>query len=45
MKTDVTPRKLHDRIPVAIGSLSEIALYERFARGEAPAPPSVPPVE
>jgi len=42
---DVTPRKLHDRIPVAIGSLSEIALYERFARGEAPAPPSVPPVE
>ena len=32
---DVTPESLHARIPFAIGSAAEIALYERFARGES----------
>jgi fructose-1,6-bisphosphatase I len=32
---DVVPDSLHARIPFAIGSADEIALYERFVRGEA----------
>ena len=32
---DVVPDSLHARIPFAIGSAEEVALYERFARGEA----------
>ncbi len=31
---DVMPESLHARIPLAIGSATEIALYERFMRGE-----------
>ena len=31
---DVIPDSLHARVPFAIGSAEEIALYERFARGE-----------
>src|SRR6266508_3272918 len=31
---DLAPRKLHQRIPVAIGSAFEVDLYERFSRGE-----------
>src|SRR6185369_1348812 len=31
---DVVPESLHARIPFAIGSAEEIALYERFERGE-----------
>ena len=31
---DVMPESLHARIPLAIGSSAEIALYERFMRGE-----------
>jgi fructose-1,6-bisphosphatase I len=34
---DVVPDSLHARIPFAVGSAEEIALYERFARGETPA--------
>ena len=30
---DLAPRKLHERIPVAIGSAVEVDLYERFVRG------------
>jgi fructose-1,6-bisphosphatase I len=33
---DVVPDSLHARIPFAVGSAEEIALYERFARGEIP---------
>ena len=33
---DVVPDSLHARIPFAIGSAEEIALYERYAGGEAP---------
>jgi fructose-1,6-bisphosphatase I len=33
---DVVPESLHARIPFAIGSAEEIALYERFVRGESP---------
>lgn len=32
---DVVPDSLHARIPFAIGSAEEIALYERFVRGES----------
>lgn len=32
---DVAPRTLHERIPVAIGSADEIALYESFVAGTA----------
>ncbi len=35
---DVVPESLHARIPFAIGSAEEIALYERFVRGENPGP-------
>lgn len=31
---DVTPRSLHERIAIAIGSADEIALYERFTAGQ-----------
>jgi fructose-1,6-bisphosphatase I len=31
---DLVPRKLHDRIPIAIGGPVEIDLYERFLRGD-----------
>ncbi|HLN59379.1 MAG TPA: class 1 fructose-bisphosphatase [Thermoanaerobaculia bacterium] len=31
---DVVPDSLHARVPFAIGSAEEVALYERFARGE-----------
>lgn len=31
---DVVPESLHARIPLAIGSVTEIGLYERFLRGE-----------
>jgi fructose-1,6-bisphosphatase I len=31
---DVIPDSLHARVPFAIGSTEEVALYERFARGE-----------
>ncbi len=33
---EVLPESLHERIPLAIGSMSEVALYERFVRGEGP---------
>ena len=33
---DVVPESLHARIPFAIGSATEVELYERFARGEQP---------
>jgi fructose-1,6-bisphosphatase I len=31
---DVVPETLHQRSPFAIGSVTEVAIYERFARGE-----------
>jgi fructose-1,6-bisphosphatase I len=31
---DVVPESLHARIPIAIGSRTEVELYERFMRGE-----------
>jgi fructose-1,6-bisphosphatase I len=34
---DLAPKRLHDRIPIAIGGPVEIELYERFFRGEGPA--------
>jgi fructose-1,6-bisphosphatase I len=33
---DVVPDALHARIPFAIGSRTEVSLYEQFLRGEAP---------
>lgn len=33
---DVVPKSLHGRTPFAIGSASEVALYERFCEGKAP---------
>ena len=30
---DVVPKTLHERIPIAIGSKTEVELYERFVRG------------
>ena len=30
---DLAPKRLHERIPIAIGSTFEVELYERFARG------------
>jgi fructose-1,6-bisphosphatase I len=33
---DVVPDSLHARVPFAIGSAEEVALYERFAQGQAP---------
>ncbi|MEO8347478.1 MAG: class 1 fructose-bisphosphatase [Acidobacteriota bacterium] len=33
---DVAPRSLHERIPIALGSADEIALYERFSAGNMP---------
>jgi len=33
---DVVPQSLHERIPFAIGSMTEVTLYERFLRGERP---------
>jgi fructose-1,6-bisphosphatase I len=33
---DVVPESLHARIPFAIGSAREIALYDRFQRGQGP---------
>ena len=33
---DVVPQALHERIPFAIGSMTEVALYERFLRGQGP---------
>ena len=33
---DLAPKKLHDRIPIAIGGPVEIELYERFIRGDGP---------
>ncbi len=39
---DLAPRKLHQRIPVAIGSSFEVDLYERFSRGEISAKSRVP---
>ncbi|HEY7114828.1 MAG TPA: class 1 fructose-bisphosphatase [Thermoanaerobaculia bacterium] len=32
---DVVPKALHERIPLAIGSRTEVELYERFVRGTA----------
>lgn len=32
---DIAPHSLHERIPVAIGSASEIELYEGFVRGDS----------
>ena len=32
---DVVPEALHQRTPLAIGSAAEVALYDRFMRGEA----------
>jgi len=41
---DLAPKKLHERIPIAIGSAFEVALYERFIRGEVrPAESREPP--
>ncbi|HEY6066165.1 MAG TPA: class 1 fructose-bisphosphatase [Thermoanaerobaculia bacterium] len=37
---DLAPRTLHERIPIAIGSVSEVALYEGFVRGKGGAVPS-----
>jgi len=31
---NVVPETLHERSPLAIGSVTEVALYERFVRGE-----------
>jgi fructose-1,6-bisphosphatase I len=31
---DVAPRTLHERIPLAIGSAEEVALYEGFVAGK-----------
>jgi fructose-1,6-bisphosphatase I len=31
---DLAPKRLHERIPIAIGSAFEVELYERFIRGE-----------
>jgi fructose-1,6-bisphosphatase I len=31
---DIVPGSLHARVPLAIGSSSEISMYERFVRGE-----------
>ena len=39
---DLSPRSLHERIPVAIGSRVEVELYERFARGEGMTESSAP---
>jgi fructose-1,6-bisphosphatase I len=36
---DLVPKKLHDRIPIAIGGPVEIELYERFLRGGVAAEP------
>jgi fructose-1,6-bisphosphatase I len=33
---DLAAEKLHQRSPLAIGSVTEVALYERFVRGEGP---------
>jgi fructose-1,6-bisphosphatase I len=33
---DVVPDSLHARVPFAIGSAEEVALYERFAQGQRP---------
>ena len=33
---DRVPESLHERTPFAIGSVAEVALYERFFRGEGP---------
>jgi fructose-1,6-bisphosphatase I len=33
---NVVPETLHERSPFAIGSMTEVALYERFVRGEGP---------
>jgi fructose-1,6-bisphosphatase I len=35
---DLAPKRLHERIPIAIGSAFEVELYERFIRGEAGQP-------
>jgi fructose-1,6-bisphosphatase I len=32
---DLAPKRLHERIPIAIGSAFEVELYERFMRGES----------
>ncbi len=34
---DIKPTDLHQRVPVVIGSADDVALAERFARGETPA--------
>jgi fructose-1,6-bisphosphatase I len=34
---DLAPKRLHERIPIAIGSAFEVDLYERFVRGGAEA--------
>jgi fructose-1,6-bisphosphatase I len=39
---DLAPHALHDRIPFAIGSATEVELYERFMRGEISDRPSDP---
>jgi fructose-1,6-bisphosphatase I len=39
---DLVPKKLHDRIPVAIGGPAEIELYERFYRGDRGVGPGQP---
>jgi fructose-1,6-bisphosphatase I len=31
---DVVPKTLHERIPIAIGSKTEVELYEKFVRGD-----------
>jgi fructose-1,6-bisphosphatase I len=35
---DVVPKTLHERVPLAIGSRTEVELYERFVRGKGTAP-------
>lgn len=36
---DLQPESIHQRVPLAIGSAEDVALYERFMAGEGPAGP------
>ena len=35
-REQIAAQSLHERIPFAIGSMTEVTLYERFLRGERP---------
>jgi fructose-1,6-bisphosphatase I len=36
---DLQPESIHQRVPLAIGSAEDVALYERFMTGEGPVAP------